>query len=600
MHTSFASPSAGRHPEDWMLALVLGMMALLPAAELLLRATFDTGVFGVAAITQHLGLVVGMLGGAVAARQGQLLAASTLLFLLPPRLQAGAHRFAGLVAAAVCTVLAVAGAEFVFAERLAAKTLAYGVPVWVIELAMPAGFAWIGWRLIGAAAPGTGSRVVALACGGLLAVIASFNGVLPRAAFAVTATGIAVAALLGAPLFAVVGGVALLLFWQAGEPLASLAIDHYRTVVNPTLPALPLFTLAGYLLAESRAPERLLTACSACLGGFRYGPALAAITASSLMTCLTGASGVTILALGGLLLPLLLRSGFPERGALGLVTAAGLPGVLFAPSLPVILYAIVAEVDIREMFLGTLLPALLMAALTLVWGARQRSLPAVACEPVPLRAALVGAKWELALPLIAIGPLFSGLATPVEAAAITAVYAFVVEVVIHRDLRLTDLPRVFSECGLLVGGLLLILGVALGLTGYLVDAGIPERLATWIQATVGGPLAFLLALNVVLLVAGCLVDIFSATVVLAPLLVPIGHAFGLDPVHLGVVFLANLEIGYLTPPVGINLFFASSRFGKPLFEVHRSVVSLLPLLLAGLVAITYLPWLSLALPGLLR
>jgi tripartite ATP-independent transporter DctM subunit len=598
-----SSPSTrsivGRHPEDWALALALGAMTLIPVLELLLRATLRTGIFGAAAIVQHLGLAVGMLGGAVAARQQRLLAGSALAQVLPRKLQAPALRLAHAAAAGICAILAVAGSQFVAAEHLAGKTLAYGVPVWSIELLIPAGFAWIGWRLLASATASAAGRAAGLAAAAVLAALAASLPALPQPAFLAAGAAVAAAALLGAPLFAVIAGAALLLFWQAGAPLAGLAIDHYRTVVNPTLPALPLFTLAGYFLAESRAPERLLAAFKACLWGFRHGPALAAVAASTLVTCLTGASGVTILALGGLLLPLLQRSGFTERSALGLVTAAGLPGVLLAPSLPVILYAIVAEVSIREMFLGALLPALLMAALTLAWGARTR--PNAAGERPPVGPALAAAKWELALPVVAMLPLFSGLATPVEAAALTAVYAFVVEALVHRDLKLAaDLPRVMSECGLLVGGILLILGVALGLTSYLVDAQVPERLTAWIQDTVGSPLLFLLALNLVLLAAGCLMDIFSATVVLAPLLVPVGRAFGLDPVHLGVIFLANLEIGYLTPPVGINLFFASSRFGKPLLEVHRSIASLLPLLLAGLAAITYLPWLSLALPGLLR
>ncbi len=601
MASATPRPPLGRHLENWTLSVALAAMALIPLIELALRATAGIGIFGAAALVQHLGLAVGMLGGALAARDNRLLSAGALTQALAPRLAGGALRFAQLVAAAVCAVLTVAGVQFVAAERFAGKFIVAGVPVWWVEGLIPAGFTWIGWRLLARAAPHLSGRAAALAGLTVLAGLAVGLPRLPPPAVLAGAAALAAAALGGAPLFAVLGGTGLLLFWQEGQPLAALTIDHYRTVVNPTLPALPLYTLAGYFLAESRAPERLLTALRACLGRFRLGPALIAVTASSLMTCLTGASGVTILALGGLLLPLLQRSGSAGRGALGLVTAAGLPGVLLAPSLPVILYAIVAEVDIRRMFLGALLPALLMGGLTLLWGARLRQ-PAIAetgATPA-IGPALAAAKWELALPGVAVGPLFAGLATPVEAAALTAAYAFVVEALIHRDIDLrTDLPRVMSECGLLVGGILLILGVALGLTSYLVGAQVPEHLTVWIQESVGSPLAFLLAMNLALLAAGCLMDIFSATVVLAPLLLPVASAFGIDPVHLGVILLANLEIGYLTPPVGINLFFASSRFDRPLLEVYRSVASLLPMLLAGLAAITYLPWLSLALPGLL-
>ena len=597
-----AGSAFGQRLEDRALMLVLAAMALLPVVEMSARWWSLAGIEGESAIVQHLGLVVAMLGGAIAAREHRLLSASALNATLPAHLRAIATRCTMAVAAVVCALLAVSGAQFVAAERPAGKLLAYGLPVWCLQAVIPIGFAWIGWRIVASIAQRPRDQAAALALVAAFAALSIGMPMLPSPAFGAGMVAVIASALFGAPLFAVLAGAALLLFWQAGLPLAAIALDHYRMVVNPTLPAIPLFTLAGYFIAESRAPERLLLTFRAWFGAFRRGPIVVAVLASSLMTCMTGASGVTILALGGLLLPQLRRFGFAERPALGLVTAAGLPGVLLVPSLPIMLYAVVAGVDIRRMFAGAFLPALLMALLTILWAARQPASVEVAAFDIRTAwASLWAAKWELALPLVAVVPLFTGITTPVEAAALTALYAFTIETVVHRDLRLaTDVPRVFAECGLLVGGILLILGVALGLTSFLVDAQVPDRVTDWLQHTVSASWVCLLALNILLLVASSVMEIFSAIVVLAPLLAPIGRAYDIDPVHLGVVVLANLEIGYLTPPVGINLLVASYRYRTPLLEVYRSVLSLVPWLICGLLAITYLPWLSLALPKLMH
>jgi tripartite ATP-independent transporter DctM subunit len=386
-------------------------------------------------------------------------------------------------------------------------------------------------------------------------------------------------------------------------PAAAVAVNHYSLVINPSLPAIPMFTLAGYLLAESRAPGRLVELFDALFGRLRGGAAIVTVLACTFFTCFTGASGVTILALGGLVMPLLGAAGYKPKDALALVTGAGLPGVILMPALPLLLYAIVARVSIEDMFLGGLLPAALMLAIVGAWGVWRQ--PRAATRGAPLswrrvRTAALAAKWELSLPIVPILALASGLATPVEAAAVTALYAFVIVTFVHRDLGLRrDVPRVMTECGLLIGGILLVLGVALGLTNYLVDAEVPDRLVEWVRGAIASPWAFLLALNVVLLAAGCVMDIYTAIVVLAPLVTPLGLAYGIHPVHLGIVFLANLELGYLSPPVGMNLFFASYRFGKPIAEVFRAVLPLFLAIGLALLAVTYLPWLSTALltPG---
>jgi tripartite ATP-independent transporter DctM subunit len=379
--------------------------------------------------------------------------------------------------------------------------------------------------------------------------------------------------------------------------------------VNPTLPSIPLFTLAGYFLAEGAAARRLVRLFQALFGSLRGGPAIVTTLVCAFFTSFTGASGATILALGGVLMPVLLAARYSERSALGLLTGAGSLGMLFPPCLPPILYAIIAStggqvsVSIEEMFQGGLLPGLLLVGMTVWWGIHEGPRrgeagrqPFAAGEAW---AAAWAAKWEMLVPVVALTALFSGYATPVEAAAITALYTFLINVVIHRDLHLfRDVPRVMTECGLLVGGVLLILGVALGFTYYLIDAQIPDQAVAWATATIHSKWIFLFGLNLVLLVIGGLVEIYAAIVVVVPLLVPLGLAFGINPIHLGIIFLANMELGFLAPPVGLNLLLASYRFKKPMTEVTRAALPMLAVMVIGVLLITYVPWLTTWLPAL--
>jgi C4-dicarboxylate transporter DctM subunit len=413
------------------------------------------------------------------------------------------------------------------------------------------------------------------------------------------------ATVLGAPIFVTLGGAALILLWGNDIPIEVMPIRHYQQVTNPSLPAIPMFTLAGYLLAEGGAARRLVRVFQALVGHFRGGAAIATVLVCAFFTSFTGASGVTILALGGLLMPALLSARYSEKNALGLLTGSGSIGLLFPPCLPIILYAIIAKIEINDMFLGGILPGILMVVAASIWGIFQSpKIPKNEMMHFSWReagSALWDAKWELLLPAVACAALFSGYATAVEASAVTALYAFVVESLVYRDLSITrDLPRVMAECGLLVGAILLILGVALGFTGYLIQAQVPDHLITWVQSSVHSPLLFLLALNIFLLLVGCLMDIFSAIIVIVPLVVPLGIAFGIDPVHLGIIFLANLELGYLTPPVGMNLFLSSYRFDKPMPAVWKAIVPILLVLLGGVILITYVPFMSTALPQYFR
>ena len=589
-----------RAVENGALAVALGLMVLLPMAESALRATVGTGISGASALLQHLTLVVGMLGGAVAAREDRLLSLSTAQLFLKGTLKSAARIVGYGVGAGISAVLCWGAVVFVGTERGAGNILAYGVPVWVVQSVLPLGFGAVALRLVWHGGESWRARALTLAVAAVVVAVGVWPPLEPARLVTPALVMLVAATAMGAPVFVTLGGAAAILFWGEGLPVASIPLDHYRQVVNPSIPTVPLFTLAGYLLAEGGASRRLIRVFQELVGWFRGGPAIVTALVCAFFTSFTGGSGVTILALGGLLMPILLASRYSERDALGLLTGAGSLGLLFPPCLPLILYAIIAKVPMKDMFLGGIVPGILLVLLTAWWGIRQ-SPPAIAGEGGKFRGreaaqALWDAKWELMLPVVAFAGLFGGFATLVEAAALTALYAFVVEVIIHRDLKLPDLGRVMTECGLLIGGVLLILGVALGFTNYLIDAQIPARAVDWATASIHSPWVFLLLLNVLLLIVGCLMDVFSAIVVVAPLVIPIGTAFGVDPVHLGIIFLANLELGYLTPPVGMNLFLASYRFGKPMPEVARAAVPMMLVLLLGVLLITYLPALTTTLP----
>lgn len=408
---------------------------------------------------------------------------------------------------------------------------------------------------------------------------------------------LALLTLLGAPLFTIIGAFALLGFGEQGIDSSAVIIELYKIASMPTLLAIPLFTFAGYLLAESNSPKRLVDLARAMFGWMPGGLALVVLVSCAFFTAFTGASGVTIVALGGLLFPILLAEGYRERFSLGLVTTSGSLGLLFPPSLPIILYALVAEQSIDKLFVAGIIPGILLIIILGLYSILEGKKSNVQKVPFTwpeLGRSIRGAAWEIPLPFLIIGGIYSGAFTATEAAAITAFYVLVVEVFVYKDLKLrTDVPRVMKESMMLVGAILAILGTALGLTNYLIDQQVPQKLFEIVQAQVESRIAFLIILNVFLLIVGMMMDIFSAILVVVPLIVPIASQFGVHPVHLGIIFLTNLEIGYLTPPVGLNLFLSSLRFKKPVLEITRSVLVFIGLLLLALLVITYVPELSL-------
>jgi len=411
-------------------------------------------------------------------------------------------------------------------------------------------------------------------------------------------------AALGMPLFAVILGIALVGLQAAGYGEAALT-EFYGLGDMPGLIAIPLFTLAGYLLSESQAPRRLVRLSNALLGGLPGGLAIVAIVACAFFTAFTGASGVTVVAMGALLFPALVAAGYPKAYSLGLVTAGGSLGLLFAPSLPLILYGFVAGpiagdpgVSIPDLFLAGLLPGLLMLLVLsahAMWVGRSVPAPPQGFDAGELRAALWEARWELPLPLIVLTAVYQGVLAVSEVAALTAAYVLVVTVFVRREIGFRQLPGVMAEAMRMVGAILLILGAARALSNWFIDQDVPGRLYAFVSAHVEGPLEFLLLLNLFLLVVGMLVDIFSAIVILTPLLMPLAAQFGVHPAHLGVVMLANLQIGYFTPPVGMNLFIAAYRFQQPVTALVRATLPFLLLLGATVLLITWWPGLSLAL-----
>jgi tripartite ATP-independent transporter DctM subunit len=607
--------------ERWALVAIVLTMIILPTLESVVRRLTGGSVPGAAVYTEHLTLWVGFIGALLATATGHHLALSTVDLLPASRMRDLARAFGSAVTTLVCAILAFASVDMVLADKGRVDTLAGGVPEWWFEIIMPVGFAVMSVRaakmapfkkarilcfaLVAAVVPFLVSRVIFGRGAGLLmpdgptllrghtALMAWPGSLLLFASF-----------LLGAPVFVVMAGFALLLFFLAGTPVASVPAETFRLVVSPTLPAIPLLTVAGYVLAEGGASKRLVRAAQSAFGWMPGGLAVVAVFVCALFTTFTGASGVTILALGGIILPALISEGYPEGFSLGLVTASGSLGLLFPPSLPVILYGVVAGVAIDHLYLGGVVPGLLMillvAAYGVLIGVRSKA-PRPKFDAREAGRALWGAKWDLGLPLLIIVSVASGFATIVESAALGAAYAIIAEVAVHRDVHpVRDLPRVLVHASTLVGSVVILLGVALGMTSYFVDAEIPTLLLGWAQAHIHSQWVFLLALNVMLLVLGSVLEIYSAIVVLAPLVAPLGVAFGVEPVHLGVVFLANLELGFLFPPMGLNLFLSASRFNKPLPLLYRKAMPFLIIMSVGVLLITYVPAITTGVVALIK
>jgi tripartite ATP-independent transporter DctM subunit len=590
--------------EDIILGCFFILMIGLPIFDIISRVFKVYLIPDSLVLVQYLTLVIMMLGGAIAAREKKLLTLSSSSWLIPERFKSIVHIFTSAFAGAITLYLALASYQLVAINASVGGDHVCGIAAWIIEAILPIGFFLIFFRLIFHSASSWKSRFGTLI---LSACLFSGSALIhhPPSFLIILGFGLLlISILLGAPIFIALGGAALLLIWNSSVPIDSIPAETSQMVVSPTIPTIPLFTLTGYLLAEGGASKRLLRVFQSLFGSFRGGSAIVTALACAFFTALTGGSGVTILALGGLLMPILLAEKYSERDSLGLLTSAGSLGMLFPPSLPVILYGIVSHTPINQLFLGGLIPGVLLLILTMWWGIHKGSKLEVQRHTFQWSetfAAINDAKFELFLPFLIFIFLFVIKTTLVESAALTALYTFLIELLIYRNLKFNQhLFRVIAECGILVGGVLLILGVSLGFTNYMVAARIPNHLVHWVQSSIHSTWLFLIILNILLIIVGSLLEIFAAIVVVVPLLVPLGAAFHINPVHLGIIFLANMELGFLAPPLGLNLFLSSYRFKKPMSEVYQSVLPMYIILHIMVLLITFVPFLTLALPHWIR
>jgi C4-dicarboxylate transporter, DctM subunit len=608
-----------------LLILITLILAVTVVARLLglstLRASND--------YIRTLVLWISFAGAMITTREGSHLSLSIGIDRIPEKARRWVTTGTSLVSVAICTVQTLSALSFVLSGFDPSARVGV-IPIRIAALIMPVGFGFMTLRFIFTPARGSGRRVISflgVPAGviiGWLPMTSALQSLLltaPNAVSWLSTSGASFAAavapvlsalhlpliiillasvFLGGPIFVLVGGLALLFFLHSDGALETAANQAFTMLTGDVIPSIPLFTLAGYIISESKSGERLVELFRTLFGWLPGGLALMSILICAFLTTFTGASGVTIIAVGSLLLFILKGGGYNERFGRGLLTASGSIGLLFPPSLPVILYGVISLTNIKQMFVGGILPgAFLVLSLAAIgiWRARKDKVPRTALDLRQALPALWKSLGEIILPFLILALFLRGITTLVETGAVAVIYALVLEVVIHRDLKLRQLPAVFLKSVVILGGILIILASASGLSYYIVDAQIPLQLGQWLRAYVHSPYVFLLLLNLVLLVKGFFIDIFSAITIVVPLIAPLGAAYGINPVHLGIIFLANLELGYLTPPLGLNLFLASYRFEKPVIQIFRDVIPFQLVILVGVLVITYVPWMTTALLG---
>ena len=577
--------------------LVFITLVSLPAIEVISRLFNSTGVVASPVLVQHLTLWVGFLGAIIASRRNNLLSLTTKPIFTNIETIEWKNFVGKITSIFIVLLLAYGSWSLVKVEMEYPINIAPFILRWAAQMIMPIGFLFIAFFMFINSFRSAKEKLRVLTLIILLfSLFIYFEPIQESIFFMWISIFIIILSLYaGAPIFIGLGGLAILFFWRDFTPLSAISAETYRIVVSPTLPTIPLFTFAGYMLAESNASTRLVNLFRSAFGWIPGGTPIILVLLCGFFTALTGGSGVTILALGGLFLPILLKEGYTKVFSLGLITVAGSLGLLFPPSLPLIIYGVTAGVSIKAIFLAGIVPGLLRLSMIGGWAIWQGKIQSVKKRSLSfkeLKESLWEAKWETMIPVFILFGIFGGYSTLVETAALTAIYIFIVEILIHKDIKWSDIYKITLDCASLIGGVLIILGVAMGLTSYLVDAQVPFHLLEWVKATISSKLLFLLILNIFLLAVGCMMDIFSAIIIVVPLITPLGIYFGIDPVHLAIIFIANLELGFLTPPVGINLFLSAYRFKEDMPTIYKSTLPFFIVMLISVLIITYIPFLS--------
>ena len=590
--------------ENYAASIIFILLVALPFSDLLIREIFKpifsgfTKIPASQTLVSHLTLLIGFSGAIIASRDDKLLSLSN--YSLFDVNQKGYIISASRWLAIFITLLLFIGSINLVMVELSFGQHAYIAPYlprWLFQSAMPIGFLVILIHLLYKIGDGILSKE------GLVAITFAFaflifHDFIRESSLIIyfSAAALIISIIKGAPIFIILSGFGILFFWYDYVPISAVIAESYRIVVSPHLATIPLFTLAGYFLAESKASDRLINVFKACFGWLPGGTPVIVLLICGFFTALTGGSGVTILALGGLLFPMLYKDGYKKNFSLGLITASGSIGLLFPPSLPLILYGVTAGISIKSIFLAGIIPGVFLIVILSIWSYLSGDAKKIQISDFDGAAALKicwETKWELLIPLIVLYGIFGGHAKLVETAAFTVVYVFIIETFVYKDIKLNDSFRIIISCATLVGGVLIIIGSAMGLTSYMVDAQIPMSILSFMKEIIHSKYVFLILLNIFLLIIGCLMDIFSAIIIVVPLIAPLGIHYGVDPIHLAIIFIANLELGYLTPPVGMNLFLSAYRFEEKMPVIYKSTLPYFIVLLIAVIVITYFPAMTL-------
>ena len=590
--------------ENYAASIIFILLVALPFSDLLIREIFKpifsgfTKIPASQTLVSHLTLLIGFSGAIIASRDDKLLSLSN--YSLFDVNQKGYIISASRWLAIFITLLLFIGSIDLVMVELSFSQYAYIAPYlprWLFQSAMPIGFLVILIHLLYKIGDGILSKE------GLVAITFAFaflifHDFIRESSLIIyfSAAALIISIIKGAPIFIILSGFGILFFWYDYVPISAVIAESYRIVVSPHLATIPLFTLAGYFLAESKASDRLINVFKACFGWLPGGTPVIVLLICGFFTALTGGSGVTILALGGLLFPMLYKDGYKKNFSLGLITASGSIGLLFPPSLPLILYGVTAGISIKSIFLAGIIPGVFLIVILSIWSYLSGDAKKIQISDFDGAAALKicwETKWELLIPLIVLYGIFGGHAKLVETAAFTVVYVFIIETFVYKDIKLNDSFRIIISCATLVGGVLIIIGSAMGLTSYMVDAQIPMSILSFMKEIIHSKYVFLILLNIFLLIIGCLMDIFSAIIIVVPLIAPLGIHYGVDPIHLAIIFIANLELGYLTPPVGMNLFLSAYRFEEKMPVIYKSTLPYFIVLLIAVIVITYFPAMTL-------